>query len=286
MSFLRNSVVVLLLTTLFCSCEDHLPLESQRLRLKKTVESFGGEATLTTEFNYDANGRQISQQATPYPANPDYPDFFHFYYNDQSRVSYATGKLGPSFLLPVEEPQPNGYRLDYRYDGTGRLERINYAFTFKNVATLRPYRVHYFEYNAMNQVAKIIQKEINVIPGQGTDYEKKFTYANGNITQVDQVIYAVGTKNVTFRNRFLYTYDNKPNPYYGLSGLNVPLVLMFSRNHYTSYSSQSIGEDGSVGVSTNNSHEVTYNAQGNIASWRGYVGNFGSTKIDFEYESY
>lgn len=286
-SFLRTSLVVLLLTTVLISCYDHAPLASQRLRLKKSVEHFGGEATLTTEFTYDASGRPLKQQSYSYPASPTSDNFYSFNYDAQNRVSFTTGRYHFPFYVPFEEPQPNGYHGNYEYDEAGRVKKINFLFTYSNSPTVKLFRVWTFEYNAMNQVINLIQNDFNFVPGASVDYEKRFTYQNGNIVQMDQLIYAAGTKDITNRTRVLVTYDDKPNPYYGMSGLNVPTLLMFSRNHYTSYTIQQVSNDGSVVEFESKSiHETTYNERGIITKWRGNAGSFGPTTITYEYESY
>lgn len=203
-TFLLRALLILSLPLAFAfSCEDHRQPKPDRFRLKSVTYN---DPTTSTEYaalspsstfflKYDAAGR-----LTGYDLGPNVNSSRWDLQYSQNRVSTL------NYFLEVSP-----FSNTYTYTEQGQLSRIaNYRLF--NITGSRPPQLEYtfdFIYDGTNTLpsAKRITNELNT----QNRVEETYTFANGNAVKI---------------NGQTINYDNTPNPYKGLFGLNTFLTLV------------------------------------------------------------
>ena len=227
---IRICLTALLLTSLFWSCTDHLsrPASPQRLRLKTTTSTFDGTTTQTS-FEYDAQNRQVAYSQG----------------DVRGTITYdAQGQY-----QQIDETRPNGVtrtRFTYQSSAQGReVTAIVYGVTPVNGRELESLiETRTYNFDANNQLTRSSYTAGELI-GASTTFTT-YSYTGTNVTTVE-----AGSNRTVYT--YLYEFDDKLNPYYGLIGPGIDEVRRFSRNNPIKYTPV---------PSAGNTYSYEYNVQG------------------------
>jgi hypothetical protein len=252
------------------SCEDHREgVEPTRFRLKKSVATSAYRAntkdTSTTVYNYDAKGylNEQSNVSTNTFGNTRIVTNTRFTYDAQNR------------LAQIEEKYIAGSttvnRIDYTYDSAGNvLVEIKSSAFGPNRDQSGNFEVTgktEFTYDGSQLPATV-----------ATMYGKSsFSYANGNIYQ--SVFTSSDPKQSPITTT--YQYDNKPNPFYGVTrGYGFQQQQLNRNNQVATSSTPANGPK----------QTLTYNADGLLSKLNlTYIPNPPynfDRQIVYEYEAY
>lgn len=191
--FLKSLTSFVISLTLF-SCQDHLttPTGPQRFRLKRIINSTAQSPTVTTTLNYNSAGKLLGYTEG---------------YSTGERREYALQYNGQGRLVSREAKDVNGVlvnRAEFDSDANGNITAVR-AFFDPNSAS--PYRTLTIEYGADKLPVKVTTTELSQVISV-----VQYSYNGGNIVSNN-------------------AYDNSPNPYYGLIGLDTGIPDLVNRNN-------------------------------------------------------
>ncbi|QKZ15035.1 hypothetical protein [Spirosoma sp. KUDC1026] len=192
---LGNLVGLILLGFVLATCSDHQlqpPTSPLRFRLKATNDSVSGSRV---EYNYDVHNRFVSFTREDGSVGS-------VLYDDQNRYKQFEYRPGPSTSTPLR----NSYaqRVDFLFKPNSK-DFTTVTYFFPNGVESFAYYRHYF-FDATNQLTLIQRAALDGFVGGYFSYE----YTGDNITTE-----APGPPS-RINYPYFYTYDDKPNPYYGL----------------------------------------------------------------------
>lgn len=104
-------------------------------------------------------------------------------------------------------------------------------------------------------------------------------YENGNVTQEEKLLFSPGG-----RVRYLYEYDDRPNPLYHLEGWPEYLTnaRKYSKNNLKKVTVQQLSDDGNTITSTHTYvNTLTYNEQGLLTYLSGGDQSYNNTFWDY-----
>lgn len=249
------------------SCEDHLDVPSGRFRTKSITYQktrYGSFSSQQDVFIYDINNRLDSSKS----------DVF--------------GSKGLSIRKPI---------ITYAYDDRGRLASFDYRYYQQLDILYMLGFVRTFTYS--QDGTKITVKEVNHDPSLNTyTYDLFFNaanqlisgssiYQNDNLIQEDRIL-------VNDRVRYLYEYDNKPNPFYRLEGYPEYLTSWrrYSKNNLKKVTVQVLAADSNTIISSSSfNNTLTYDEKGLLIRMAGgdqsyYNTNWDYQEFTFRYEPY
>ncbi len=209
---IRIQLTALLLINTLWGCTDHSsrPLTPLRLRLKTTTSANFDGTTTQNSFTYDAQNRLIAYSE----GNDTRGTITYNAQNQYQRIDFVRGSAT--------------YRTDFTYQTFAGGSRSVTAVTnqvFQNGVTgLADTRTYSFDAN--NRLTRSSYAPAGSTPiGETISI---YTYTGENITQVQaNAIRTVAT--------YLYEFDDKPNPFYGLVGAGIDEVRRYSRNNLVKY---------------------------------------------------
>lgn len=257
-------VVVSLLVGL-AACTDHLqPTEptsqpQTRLRLKRTVSTSPGFPG-TTEFVYDQQGRQTA----------------FIYLGDRADFTYNAASRLSSILFAYQTTVDiTGEQTLFSYNDAQRqvrstlslLTTVNGQYTPSSQLKTSTYTFD----TSFNKPVSLVDSSRNPATVSTTTY----TFTGDNLTRTRNQ-----SSSQPNQTAFDYSYDDKPNPFYGLIGPGITDARRFSRNNVA----KTVVTNG-LGTATESQSQLMiqyeYNAQG--LPTRAVA---GPTQLTYEYETY
>ena len=262
MKTLRLSLLLLLLVGTFWSCTDHRtsPLAPQRLRLKATDNSIAKTGNAPdyqgrTEYNYDQTGRLASVFR---PGS----NRAIFTYDDQNRVAK---------YINSSETSAETHRVEFLYTpGSNDVQTRTYFGT-----NISPNQRGFISFDANGRV-------VNMSTGDGVTLNTDgYQYTSDNITSIIE-------RGLRTEYNYVFQFDNKPNPFYGLITPDFryeldriyydDVIVRSNRNNIIAYSEAFFNS-----VLATIEFEYDYNAQGLPTKMR-VKGQPG--ELVFTYEAY
>lgn len=267
-SYLLKLASLLLMSLVVWACTDHEtdPPNADHFRLKTTNVVVRGGAPSLTEYGYDAQNRLILSRRANGPSRS-------FSYDAQNR--YQSSEYTP----PSGAVSPDNVvqRTRFMYESASKNFVAETYVVQNGIETL--FLRSYYTVDANNDVTQIRKTD----PQGNLVRLYRYEYTGHNITTE-----IVGEEGKVGPGRgalfYFYTYDDKPNPYYGLVGPNNDLteadnnagVRRFSQNNVTRLS---------FTTDVTNSY-YTYNSLGLPVSVKDSAFQSLRAQTTFSYESY
>ena len=239
---LKTLACIALVTTLF-SCQDHsLGVEPQRFRLKKTVLSADFGSPTTTIYNYDNLGRLANYS---FSSMLEKDVLTTLQYDSQNRVSgMEETKMGAT----------TG-RASYTYDGNGNISSVTKSI------------------DDVNQPAGNLAISFSYLFEYGPDKLPTKEYSMQNGVVQNSYVYTYESGNIVKSNNAAFTFDDSPNPYWGLLIFRQQpdeLINTINKNNFDTVPS---------------SYSLEYNSNG-LLSKRAFANNQLHLQTTYEYEAY
>lgn len=273
---IRSLAICLLLAINLFSCIDHRlggPSSPVQLRLRsvqRTAQNGGTNYTYT--YNYDSQNRPVSIDriinGTNRLAVIAYGDPQLRYVNtlpEANRTFYV------EYSNPADQTQGQATLYPLPLDGV--------SFTAKRYSLLNG-KVYYSIYDRTYQYNFDATKRINSFSEIGStspidQNNYSYAYSGDNVTS-EQFSTAAGHG---VRGTATYTFDGRPNPFFGLLDPSIDPTTRFSRNNITSvtYSTTSL---------PNVAYAYEYNAQGLPTKRTATYGGAVTETLLYTYESY
>ena len=236
-------------------------------RIKRIVYEGTWAIGATTEFEYGSNGKVSQARYVGHDFGRGAPKGFFTYNASNQLTAY-------DYQYPYANSQGHtGERTVFSYspqnNGTGQpAATILFAQTdFVKPDGTRQLLKHTTS-ELLNGIVNTVRTEAITIGSAATT--DQYTYSSGNLTTIKTVI---GQDQYE-----TYSFDNKPNPFFGLFGPDISPVRGYSRNNVTEATVRY--PSGSVRTYT---IDYTYNDQG-LPITAQTSGT--SSRILFEYEAY
>ncbi len=277
---LSKSIIALLLAGSLFACTDHRlggPASPARLRLQ-SLQSVTQSATLTGTatylytYSYDSQNRPVSVNRTIAGVN----SLAVIAYGDPQQK--YTDVINDTRTLYLEYPDPADQRggtitpYPSMVNGTS-FNTTKYGLFNAKIYTSTVVRNYFYTFNASQQLTEYSDA------GNGTDVNTfKYTTTGNNIT-AEQYSYSAGRGDAGSAS---YTYDDKPNPLFGLMDPTISYTQRLSRNNVLTKTNASLRNFNS-GLTT---YAYEYNGQGlptkRTATYNGSV----IETLTYNYESY
>ncbi|QKZ13562.1 hypothetical protein [Spirosoma sp. KUDC1026] len=273
---LSTSFFTLLLAVSLFSCTDHRlggPASPARLRLQSLQSATPtGTAAYLYTYSYDSQNRPVSINRAVAGVNT----LAIIAYGDpQQKYTYVSNDTRTLYLeYPNSADQRDGTITPYPSMPTGTsFATTKYGLLNSKIYTSNVVRNYNYTFNASQQLTEYSEV------GSGTDVNTfKYTTTGDNIT-AEQYSYSAGrgdTGTVT------YTYDDRPNPLFGLLDPTVSNTQRLSRNNVLTKTNAS-QKNFNSGLTT---YAYEYNGQGlptkRTATYNGSV----IETLTYNYESY
>lgn len=276
-----KTATLFLLVTLFAtglsSCLDHRlggPASPARLRLRSLQSTTQtGANTFTYTYSYDSLNRTVSidrindgQTGRAVIVYGDPQQQYTFMAND-TRILYLD--------YPSPSNQQTGSITPYPANWQGaNFSTSRYGVVGTKINTSVVIRSYEFSFDADKQPSSYVDR------GSGPTDLNTFSYrsTNNNVT-FEQYRYAAGRGDF---GTATYSYDNKPNPLFGLLDPSVDLIQRFSRNNVLIRDNAS-GRSNMSGITT---YTYDYNTQGLPTKRTATYGGAVTETLLYTYESY
>ncbi|CCH03469.1 hypothetical protein FAES_5470 [Fibrella aestuarina BUZ 2] len=196
---LRAWLLLLLPLCAAFTCSDHREPQPLRYRLKTVKYSVGPPPNYTPQtftLTYDSNGRIASYDYGSNATN------WTVGYDNQNRVAS---------IFFLDRGQNGNYFNAYTYNQQSQLTQVTRTrYPGRSTEPITPRLQSTYDLNYASTSATVPSKLITTYLDPNSSLEQIYTFSGGNAIQV-------GDKT--------YTYDNTPNPYKGLFGLNLYFSL-------------------------------------------------------------
>lgn len=272
-------LLVTLLATGLLSCSDHRlggPASPARLRLRSlqsTAQTGANTFTYSYTYSYDSLNRPVSidrinngQTGRAIIAYGDPQQQYTFMAND-TRILYLDYPSPSNLQTGSITPYPANWQ-------GANFSTSRYGVVGTKINTSTVFRSYEFSFDTDKQPSSYVDR------GSGPTDLNTFSYGstNGNVTS-EQYRYAAGRGDF---GTATYSYDNKPNPLFGLLDPSVDLIQRFSRNNVLIRDNVS----GRNNVSGTTTYAYEYNAQGLPTKRTATYGGSVIETLLYTYESY